>query len=140
MFNPWLNEVYNFLEDYIGVYEYADDVDICDDLGIDGDDFDELIYNFSKDYKIDVSEYLWYFHCSEEGFSIGSLFYKSPDRRVKRIPITPLLLAECLSRKEWIVKYPQHDLPKYRYDIWIGNGVLIILLIITIILVIGKLY
>jgi len=63
--------------------------------------------------------YLWYFHSDEEGgtFSLGSIVSKPPYARVKRIAITPKLLAEFANINKWKIAYPDHKLPKYRKDI-----------------------
>ncbi len=114
----YLNEIYNFIEDYTGVYPKNPNVDIYEELGIIGNDFHELIENYSENYKVDMSGYLWYFHADEELFmNIGALFYKTPDQFVERIPVTPQILANCIETKKWDIKYPEHSIPKTRRDI-----------------------
>jgi len=132
----WLNEIRNFLEDYSGVYPDNPNIDIWKDMHVTGDDFHEMIENYTKEYKIDMSSYLWYFHTDEEGHNfIGGLFFKPPYKRVKRIPITPKMLSDFVNLKEWNINYPDHKIPKKRYDLLINR--LTILIIISIIILLG---
>jgi len=121
----WVNEIRNFLEDYSGVYPASPDTDIFKDIGVTGDDFHEMMEKYAKQYDVDMSEYLWYFHCDEEGQSIGGQFFRPPYERVKRIPVTPQMLADFIVTKKWKIDYPPHTLPKYRVDLII-NVVIVI--------------
>ncbi|SHK19247.1 Protein of unknown function [Reichenbachiella agariperforans] len=116
----WLDEITNFLEDYTEIEQLSPDSDLFKEHGIVGDDFHEMIENFARNYNIDMSTYLWYFHADEEGQNLGSFFFKPPYARVDRIPVTPKLLADAVETKKWNVKYPEHKLPKYRIDIIIS--------------------
>ena len=122
-----VSEIIDFLKDKTGTDDVSENSDIGNDLGIDGDDYDELILEFSKKYNVDVSSCLWYFHCSEEGSwnSIGGSIFRSPDKRVKYIPITPVMLSDFTKIGKWNIQYPDHKLPKRRYDILI-NQILVI--------------
>ena len=122
-----VSEIIDFLKDKTGTDDVSENSDIGNDLGIDGDDYDELILEFSKKYNVDVSSCLWYFHCSEEGSwnSIGGSIFRSPDKRVKYIPITPVMLSDFTKIGKWNIQYPEHKLPKRRYDILI-NQILVI--------------
>lgn len=105
--------------------------DLSSDLGIEGDDFFELEEQFAKQFNVDMSGYLWYFHHGEEGgFHLGGIFFKPPYKRVSHIPVTPLVLLEAANHRKWPIKYPDHHLPAKRYDIYINLyiAVLIILL------------
>ena len=75
--------------------------------------------HFNSDkYLVDMSDFLWYFHCDEEGSTfITGMFFKPPYKRVTRIPITPKMLTDFANSKIWKIDYPKHKLPKYRYDI-----------------------
>ncbi len=101
----WLNEIRNFLEDYSSVYSDNPDIDIFKDMGIKGDDFHEMINTYAEKYGIDMTDYLWYFHCNEEGHSIGKTFITTPYEKVKRIPVTPKILASFIETKKWKVDY-----------------------------------
>ncbi|MBX2978859.1 MAG: DUF1493 family protein [Flavobacteriales bacterium] len=70
------------------------DTDIEADLSCTGDDFHELMDTYSKQFNVDMSEYIWYFHTQEEGFNIGSMLFAPPNERVERIPVTPVMLIK----------------------------------------------
>lgn len=117
----WINEIRNFLEDYSGVYPDNEDTDIFKDMGVVGDDFHEMIEKFAKQYQVDMTDYLWYFHADEEGQSIGGVFYKAPYQKVQRIPVTPKMLSYFIETKKWKIDYPKHDTPKSRPDLLINK-------------------
>ena len=104
--------------------------DIISDLGVWGDDLDELIFEYSKAFMVDMESYIWYFHTEEEGNNIGAIFFKTPYQLVKHIPITPNLLLESANEGKWLIVYPEHAIPNRRYDILI-NYIFILLLIIV---------
>ena len=123
-------EIIEFLKDKIGVDNVSENSDIGNDLGVDGDDYDELIIAFSKKYNVDISSWLWYFHCSEEGSwnSLGGMLFESPDKQVKYIPVTPLMLTEFTQVGKWNIQYPEHNLPKRRYDLLINRFLILVFL------------
>jgi len=123
-------QILDFVKDISGIDEINPDSDIFK-LGVVGDDFHELIDKYSETYKVDMTEYLWYFHTDEEGQNIGALFAKPPYSRVDRIPVTPKLLSEFAKTNKWQMKYPEHKLPNKRVDTII-NQILVIAFIIII--------
>lgn len=99
------------------------DSDIFSQVGIDGDDCDEFLQKFSEKYGVDMSDFLWYFHYQDEAsitFNLGSRFFKTPNQRVQEIPITPKMLAEFATTKKWKINYPEHKVPKQRFDMYIN--------------------
>ena len=128
-------EITQFLKQETYEDKITSETDVFRECGVSGDDCDELLHSFQEKYNVDMTEYLWYFHHEEEGSwnSIGGSFFKSPNERVKRIPITPKMLTEFANSKKWKIYYPEHKLPKYRYDIYI-NWIFLISLILLIIL------
>jgi len=92
------------------------DTDLFERLRIDGDDASEFIQQFAAKFDVDVTNFRWYFHHGEEGFNLAALFFRSPDRRVQRIPIMPDVLLEAIRTKHWPLQYPEHRLPKVRWD------------------------
>jgi len=104
-----------------------EDTDIYDDLSCVGDDFHELIENYSAKFNVTMDGYLWYFHSDEEGQNFGALFFKPPYQRVQRIPVTPKMLLDFANKGYWDITYPEHRLPKWRYDIIIGLLLLVVL-------------
>ena len=109
------------------------DSDIFQDVGLNGDDFHEMIEEYAKKYSVDMKSYLWYFHADEEGQSIGGSFSAPPYKRVKRIPVTPLMLKEFADKGKWDIIYPEHTLPKRRYDLII-NSIIVYSAIIALII------
>ena len=129
-----ITEIIKFVKEETCVSEVTEDSDIEDDLGCYGDDFFELIEKYSKNFNVDLSTYLWYFHTGEEGFaSIGGMFFKPPNRRVKRIPVTPKLLFEFAQKGKWSLEYPEHKIPKKRYDSLVNQIIMLILIISVIV-------
>ncbi|PWV56382.1 DUF1493 family protein [Chitinophaga sp. S165] len=120
-----LSQILHFVKDQTGADEIFENSDINQDLGCDGDDFDELINKFSTEFNVDLSTYLWYFHSAEEGNNIGGAIFPPPNERVKHIPVTPLMLLEFAQKGKWDLKYPEHQIPKRRYDL-ITNLIIII--------------
>jgi len=94
----------------------APDDDIFRRVGLTGDDVQDFMQAFAARFDIDTSGYLWYFHTEEEGFNIGGALFRSPDKRVTRISVTPRTLADAITRKTWPVAYPDHDVPEARPD------------------------
>ncbi len=118
-----IEEIVDFTKDCLKEDNIIPDTDIFS-LGIYGDDMDEFLGSYHKKYGVNFDNYLWYFHNEEEissSFSIGKIFFKRPYDRVKRIPITPEILTKFANTKVWEIDYPEHQLPKYRYDVLIDQ-------------------
>jgi hypothetical protein len=110
--------VSEFLREFWGETKLlSDDADLFDKLGIDGDDAFEFIDRFAAKFGVEASNYRWYFHHGEEGHNIGGLFFAPPYRRVAHIPITLSTLIEAVERRTWPIVYPDHELPRVRWDI-----------------------
>jgi hypothetical protein len=134
-----LVEIIVFLEEFSGMEPIDQDADLFSDIGISGDDFHEMIEQFASKYSVDRTNYLWYFHTDEEGSNIlGGLFFDPPYKRVKRIPITPLMLAEFANKGKWDIQYPVHKIPSKRYDLIINQIVFGLLLILFFIATVKK--
>ena len=118
-----IEAIYKFIamSEGIDVEKIHSDSDLNSELGIDGDDFSELVEKFEMEFGVRMDSYLWYFHHGEEGRSIGSLFFKPPFERVERIPVTPKILLQAAMTKEWPISYPEHQLPERRYDVLINQ-------------------
>lgn len=129
-----VEEIIDFTKKELKEEKIFSDTDIFA-LGIYGDDFDEFLGAYHKNYRVNFDNYLWYFHNEDEissNFSIGNKLFKPPYDRVKRIPVTPELLATFANTRIWKIDYPEHKLPKYRFDAFIDQiifGVFSIILI-----------
>lgn len=131
-----IEEIKRFIVDKTGC-EYDEvkaDADIDHDLGCTGDDFHELINEYSDKFNVNMESYLWYFHTYDEGHSnsIGRIFFKKPYERVKHIAVTPNVLLESACAGKWTIEYPEHELPNRRYDILINQVVVVVFIIFVI--------
>ncbi len=124
-----IDHIIAFIKEETGAEIVVENSDIDYDIGCTGDDFSELMEKYAKLYKVDMSSYLWYFHHYEEGNNFGNYFFKAPNEYVKHIPVTPKLLLEFAEKGKWALTYPQHTLPKRRYDI-IANQIFFLVAII----------
>ncbi|CAL2101367.1 conserved protein of unknown function [Tenacibaculum sp. 190130A14a] len=116
-----LKQIIDFIKEETGNNQISKDSDICDGIGIYGDDFHELIDAYAKKFNVDMTNYLWYFHAEEEGYNIGGLFFDPPYKRVKRIPITPQMLTDFSMSGKWSLNYPKHSIPNKRIDLIINR-------------------
>jgi len=128
-------EIIDFIETEYWKSNLQSNSDIFKTVRISGDDCYELIEKFSKKYNVDISNYLWYFHHEEEGSwsSFGSFLYKTPDKLVKRIPITPKMLAKFVETKNWEINYPIHNLPEKRKDLILNQILVVTILVLALI-------
>ena len=99
----------------------ADDEDLFATLGIEGDDASGFMDAFVARFEIDAAAYRWYFHHADEGWNFGGLFYKPIHARFGRIPITVATLTEAVRAGCWPIAYPDHVVPKRRWDIVINQ-------------------
>ncbi|MEO1653574.1 MAG: DUF1493 family protein [Bacteroidota bacterium] len=131
-------DIYDFLKEELGLSQLSPQSDIFGELGVRGDDFDELMEKYQKQFKVNMDAYLWYFHSDEEGLNFpGGLFFKPPYERVNRIPVNPELLVKFAQSGTWQLDYPEHQIPKWRYDILMNS---LIGLILFTFLIIGLIY
>ncbi len=55
--------------------------DLVADLKRWGDDLNELLEEYSSKFRVDMSNYLWYFHTKEEGSNVMSFLFKAPNQK-----------------------------------------------------------
>lgn len=124
------SDIESFISEKTFEKEIKPDTDIFNELGCTGDDFHELMEDYHQKYSVDMSSYLWYYHCDEENsnWSFGSIFFKPPYARVTRIPVTPQMLFDFANNGKWNINYPEHKLPRFRIDAVI-NGLLFVVAI-----------
>jgi hypothetical protein len=134
-----VNDIIDFLSDYSGCNNLNSDTDIFRDIGLDGDDFQEMMDEYSRKFNVDITSYLWYFHGNEEGGnSLGSIFFKPPYERVERILLTPKMLADFANEGVWKIDYPEHTLPKRRYDLMVNFITLCLVILCVVIWAVNK--
>ena len=114
-----IEQIYKFLIEEQGVKrsKLSPDSDVRNDLGVEGDDFSELIESFAEKYHVNMDSYRWYFHHGEEGWNIGALFFKPPYDQVETIGICPQILLDAAKSRKWPIRYPEHQLTEGRPDI-----------------------
>lgn len=105
--------------------------DLGMDLGVHGDDYVELMAEYSSRFDVDMAGYLWYFHHREEGSNLGGLFFRPPHRRVKYIPVTPEMLLKYALERRWNLEYPEHRVPKRRNDLVFNSVILVVFVIVV---------
>jgi hypothetical protein len=116
------DDIAQFVREQTGYHgRLSPDTTLQGDIGVYGDDVDDLLSAYAERFGDDLSSYLWYFHTGEEGFfSPGGLFFPAPNRRVREIPISVGMLHDFAARGRWEVKYPSHQPPGFRADILIN--------------------
>ena len=131
-----IDDIFDFVADEIGVDRTTlnPSTDINDELGVEGDDFSELIERYSDRFQVDMNGYLWYFHHAEEGFNIGGLFFRPPYDRVARVPVTPELLLEGANGGRWPLEYVGHKLPKKRWDLLVNQLLLVVIVLVAVLI------
>jgi hypothetical protein len=100
-----------------------------------GKSFTEFVVAFSHRFRVNIDNYLWYFHTNEESINPGAIFYKPPFERVERIPITPSKLFDFANKGYWDVYYPEHEIPSSRIDVLIN--IILVFLVIFLIVYVG---
>lgn len=124
---PSINNLDDFVLDFWNEPAPASpDADLFAALSLSGDDADQFLQEFAEEFDIDISGLLWYFHYGEE-WHLGRPFYKPLNHHVTHIPITRTILENAISTKKWPVQYPEHSLPKIRWDLIINKGLALLL-------------
>lgn len=73
--------------------------DVARDMGIDGDDANDLMFEFFERFSIDLNDYDPYRYFLEEGFNFFS-FRRAKDRR-GNIPLRVGMLYSALKARRW---------------------------------------
>lgn len=133
-----LHEIIQFVRERTGAQNVNPESDINSELGVDGDDFHELMREYSDKFNVDMDTFLWYFHSGEEGQNLGGIIFDPPYKRVDRIPVTPKMLLTFSETGSWNINYPKHELPKKRYDMIFNRFIGILLVAVMIIILIFK--
>ena len=131
---PSFDEIAEFVSEYTLVERSAltEATTLLGDLGIYGLDNDILMFKYSNRFGVDLSGYRWYFHNCEDGYNIGALFFRPPNKRVKHTPITIGTLHEFAQAGRWNIQYPDHSLPRCRLDTLINQIIAFFLLLFVV--------
>jgi len=129
---PSFDEIAEFVSDYTCVERsrLTEATTLLGDLGLNGIDNDIFLRKYSERFNVDLSGYLWYFHTYEEFHSIGALFFRPPNKRVKNIPVTIGMLHKFAQAGRWNVVYPDHRIPSVRLDVVLNNTIIVCLLLL----------
>jgi len=120
-----MSHILDFIKGATGVScSSHSDLYLC---GLQEESLSDLMTNFFKEFHVDSSQYLWYFHNRLPGLNIGA-DTKFP---AQRVVITPQLLLNSAKSKQWCVEYPQHsstELTNIQYSFFKTGLILILLL------------
>ena len=135
-------KIIEFIEDFWGEkLALAEGECIFEKLGIEGNDAFEFMEKYSETFGVSLDDYRWYFHNGDEGWGLfGAILFKPPYSRVSHIPITIETLTNSASSGKWTINYPEHELPKHRYDILFDQLFVLFLLLLVFALLIMKVF
>ena len=105
-----LEDIINFLKNQSLEDEINAETNVCDDIGISGYDFDEMMIAYAGKFSVDMTGYLWYFHSEEEGSWTSINLFPRANEQVKRIRLTPTMLTDFANSVKWNVVYPEHKI------------------------------
>lgn len=119
-------EIYRFINTELDVPEALlnGDTDLFATFDIAADICEDFIETFGQKFKVDLTDYRWYFHHGEAGLNLGGFIIAPPYKRVERIAITPELLLRSATKRRWKVNYPDHQIPQKRWDMLINKIIL----------------
>jgi Protein of unknown function (DUF1493) len=122
-------DVHRFLGQELGTDEaqLRPNTSVLDDLGVDGDAFDELMGAFAERFGVDMAGYRWYFHHHSEAADPADLFFRP--QSYDQIAVTPTLLLESANAGRWLVEYPPHRAPRRGFHLSLLSCLLMMLIL-----------
>lgn len=123
-----LEDIINFLKDQSFEDEISPETNVCDEIGMRGDDFHEMMTAYAEKFSVDMTGYLWYFHSEEEGSWTSISLFPRANEQVKRIPLTPTMLTDLANSGKWNVVYPEHKITLTEYNNYFTLFILIVLI------------
>ena len=108
------------------------DADIVYDLDCVDFALDEFIAAYRSKFGVNMDNYLWYFHTnvvSGDTSALGKMLFKPAPNAVKHIPITAKILWESACLGKWVIWYPEHTVPRRRFDAYIYGAILFIFIV-----------
>ena len=82
------------------------DTDILRGFGVDGDDVCDLMNKFSEKFKVNMDDYIWYYHGGPEGCNPFSFIIELWKPKLY-IPVTVRILIESVKSGKWELEYPK---------------------------------
>ena len=110
----------------------TDDADIVYDLGCVDFALDEFIAAYRSKFGVNMEDYRWYFHTnvvSGDTSTLGKILFKPLPNAVKHIPITAKTLWESASVGKWVIWYPEHTVPRRRFDTYFQASMVFIFIV-----------
>ena len=89
--------------------EIPDSFDVVDDASIYGDDVWELVEDFSKEFRVQVTDFRWYHHTGPEGCNPLWILFPPWWARKTHVPIRIIDLIESARSGMWTVQYPENE-------------------------------
>jgi hypothetical protein len=123
-----IENIIDFLKEQSLEDEINAQTNVCDDIGMSGDDFDEMMTAFAEKFSVDMASYLWYFHSEEEGSWTTLSLFPRANEQVKRIPLTPTILTDFANLGKWDMVYPEHKVTLTEYNDYFTLSIFIILI------------
>lgn len=123
-----LEDIINFLKDQSLEDEISPETNVCDEIGMIGDDFDEMMMAYAEKFSVDMTGYLWYFHSEEEGSWTSISLFPRANEQVKRIPVTSTMLTDFANSGKWNVVYPEHKTTLTEYNSYFTLLIFIVLI------------
>ena len=119
-------DIYRFIQTELEVSETLLnlDTDLFEVLDLRADACADFMAKFAEKFNVELDNYLWYFHHGEAGLNLGGYLFAPPYQRVERLAITPTMLREAATKKRWLLSYPDHEIPKRRWDMVINKMIL----------------
>lgn len=108
------------------------DADIVYDLGCVDFALDEFIADYRTKFGVNMEDYRWYFHTnvvSGDTSALGKILFKPLPNSVKHIPITAKILCESANVGKWLIWYPEHTVPRRRFDAYIQASIIFIFIV-----------
>ncbi|MDJ0614076.1 MAG: DUF1493 family protein [Rhizobiaceae bacterium] len=100
--------------------------DVFEQMSAAGEDCDDVLFKFTDEFEIDMSDFLFYFHYENEFATLLS------NRSLGYIPITIELLVKAAQEKKWPVEYPDHKPPDWRRNPMLFYPVMILAIVVVI--------
>ena len=129
-----INEIKQFIATQLNcdLALVTDDADIVYDLDCVDFALDEFIAAYRSKFGVNMEDYRWYFHTnvvSGDTSALGKMLFKPVPNAVKHIPITAKILWESASVGKWVIWYPEHTVPRRRFDAYIQASIIFIFIV-----------
>ena len=130
-----INEIKQLISTQLGcdLALVTDDADIVYDLDCVDFALDEFIAAYRSKFGVNMEDYRWYFHTnvvSGDTSALGKMLFKTAPNAVKHIPITAKILWESASVGKWVIWYPEHTVPRRRFDAYIQASIIFIFIVL----------